>query len=56
MSEALKLAMDLDACPLKDIIIHQDTCSGCEYYKGFELYEKSVRCVKCAYYCSTDKE
>ena len=41
--------IDLDMCGKTDEPIKKNQCSGCEFYKGFELYN-SMPCVKCTYY------
>ena len=42
-------SMDADSCPDTDAIIAQGMCTGCMYYKGFEMYN-GQRCIRCAYY------
>ncbi len=46
-------AIDANVCPEKDNIIMKGQCSGCEYYKGFEMYNGQT-CVKCSYYAENE--
>lgn len=42
--------IDKDNCPKTDSeIIMRGLCSGCSYYKGFEMYYDQP-CIKCSYY------
>jgi hypothetical protein len=42
-------AIDANTCPENDEPIIDKQCSGCEFYKGFELYN-GQRCIKCSDY------
>lgn len=42
-------AIDANICPLNDQPIMDKQCSGCEFYKGFELYN-GQRCIRCSAY------
>lgn len=55
MSEYNLYAIDMDMCGKTDEPIKQGQCSGCEYYKGFELYN-ALRCIKCSYYNNENKD
>lgn len=55
MSEYDLYAIDMDMCGKTDEPIKQGQCSGCEYYKGFELYN-ALRCIKCSYYNNENKD
>ncbi len=46
-------AIDKDYCPEKDDIIMKGQCSGCEHYKGFDMY-LGQPCVKCSFYASLE--
>lgn len=46
--------INMDTCGKTDEPIKNGQCSGCEYYKGFELYN-DLRCIKCAYYYSNEE-
>lgn len=55
MDNTKLLVMDMDECPDEEAVIYQGMCSGCEHYKGFELY-KGLRCIKCSYFSNMSKE
>ncbi|NLK36389.1 MAG: hypothetical protein GX301_13305 [Gracilibacteraceae bacterium] len=40
-------AIDANICPKNDQPIIDKQCSGCDHYKGFELYN-GQRCIKCS--------
>ena len=42
------LAVDMDICPLRDCVIYQNLCGGCEFYGKFEIID-GQRCIKCGY-------
>ena len=42
------LAIDMDICPLRDCVIYQDLCGGCEFYRKFEIID-GQRCIKCGF-------
>ena len=48
-------SIDMDYCPKYDNIIMKMQCSGCKYYKGFELYNAQP-CIKCSYYYDLDDQ
>lgn len=54
MKENNMYAIDKDYCPDKDDIIMKGQCSGCEHYKGFDMY-LGQPCVKCSFYASLEK-
>lgn len=47
-------AMNMDHCPESDAVIDRGTCTGCPYYKGFQM-ENGLPCIKCTYYSQSDK-
>ena len=48
--------IDKDYCPEKDdSIIMKGQCSGCKYYKGFDMY-LGQPCIKCSYYAKISKD
>lgn len=50
MKEYDLYVMDKDTCPeMYDTIIYRGQCTGCEHYKGFEMYNGQP-CVQCDYY------
>lgn len=42
-------AIGANTCPETDEPIIDKQCSGCNFYKGFELYN-GQRCIKCSAY------
>lgn len=47
--------IDANDCPKWDAILTSFMCKGCEFYKGFEIYE-GQRCVHCSYYQDITKK
>lgn len=45
-----------DNCPKTDVILDQRTCKGCSHYKGFFLYHESLRCIRCSFWCDSNKD
>ena len=43
------LAVDRDTCPHQDNIIIKQQCSGCQYYKGFQMYKGELPYIECSY-------
>lgn len=54
MDDTSLLTMDMDECPECDAVIYNGMCTGCKYYKGFELY-KGLRCIKCSYLADVNR-
>ena len=48
VTELRILAVDMDICPLRDCVIYQTLCGGCEFYGKFEIID-GQRCIKCRY-------
>ncbi len=55
MNETPLYAIDKDYCPENDQILVKNQCSGCEHYKGFQMY-LGQPCVACSYYEDIQKE
>ena len=49
------LAIDANYCPKYDKPVTRGDCTGCEFYKGFELYHAQP-CIKCAFSTTMEKE
>ena len=55
MKENNSYVINKDDCPDSGAVINNDTCSGCEHYKGFEMY-LGQPCVKCSFYNDIHQE
>jgi hypothetical protein len=51
----LMLAINKDACPIKDNIIMEQQCTGCKYYTEFTMYNGQP-CIKCSYQFDNSQE
>ena len=49
MTDNNLFVINKDNCPNTDEIIYKLTCSQCQHYKGFELYNAQP-CIKCSFY------
>lgn len=42
-------ALNTDMCPESDVVLTNTTCSGCQFYKGFQMIN-GFPCINCGYY------
>ena len=53
-NEIMQFVINKDDCPIDDMVLTNESCRNCEYYKRVVVNEYGA-CVECSYYTQFQK-